>query len=169
MDDWVLDSLVGFLKSPTWSLAVGGFTDKNCVGEYSSAKTLRELVVCINSNCSCMPQQRALRAHGANQDVVLSRPVFDPGEENKFSYTDIHREYQKLVGLLAYLPLLFTPPAPWLACVCTRGLYSDSLHVFQVEGLLEKFTAELGISGDQFTHACSLLQTSKAGQENEVQ
>jgi hypothetical protein len=67
MDDWVLDSLVGFLKSPTWSLAVGGFTDKNCA-------------------------------------------VFDPGEENKFSYTDIHREYQKLVGLLAYL---CTPPAPW--------------------------------------------------------
>ena len=33
MDDWVLDSLVGFLKSPTWTLAVSGFTDKNCLGE----------------------------------------------------------------------------------------------------------------------------------------
>lgn len=38
----------------------------------------------------------------------------------------------------------------------------------QVEDLLEKFTAELGITGQQFTRACALLQTSKAGQENEV-
>ena len=36
MDDWVLDSLLGFLKSPTWTLAVRSFTDKNCVGEESS-------------------------------------------------------------------------------------------------------------------------------------
>ena len=33
MDDWVLDSLVGFLKSPTWSQAISRFVDKNCVGK----------------------------------------------------------------------------------------------------------------------------------------
>ena len=72
MDDWVLDSLVGFLKSPTWSLAVGGFTDKNCVGEYSSAKTLPELVVCSNSssNCSCMPSSEHCGL------MVLTRTLF---------------------------------------------------------------------------------------------
>ena len=111
MDDWVLDSLVGFLKSPTWSLAVSGFTDKNCAGEYTiySCESSSSAATAAPTATAC-PQQRALRAHSTNQDVVLSPPVFDPGEENKFSYTDIHREYQKLVGLLAYL---CTPPAPW--------------------------------------------------------
>lgn len=89
MDDWVLDSLVGFLKSPTWTIPRNSFTDHNCV-------------------------------------------VFDPGEENKFSYTDIHKEYHTLV-----------------------------------ENLLESFTSDLGISGDQFTHACSQMLTSKIGQDNE--
>ena len=33
MDDWVLDSLVGFLKSPTWTIPVNSFTDNKCVGK----------------------------------------------------------------------------------------------------------------------------------------
>ena len=48
---------------------------------------------------------------------------------------------------------------------------SDTVHMYviiQVEDLLEGFTTDLGITADQFTQACSQLQTSKAGQENEV-
>ena len=40
-------------------------------------------------------------------------------------------------------------------------------HVFQVEGLLEEFTSELGITTDQFTQACSQLLASKAGQSGQ--
>lgn len=83
MDDWVLDSLVGFLKSPTWSSAVSSFTDKNCVGESSSSTDL------------CCPP-------AAMRVVFVFPAVFDPGEENKFSYTDIHREYQKLVSSISH-------------------------------------------------------------------
>ncbi|CAN0246783.1 unnamed protein product [Lampetra fluviatilis] len=46
--------------------------------------------------------------------------VFDPGEENKLSYTDIHREYKELV-----------------------------------EGLLESYLQDMGISEQQLLDACS--------------
>lgn len=78
--------------------------------------------------------------------------MFDPGEENKFPYTDIHREYQKMVICTAN---------------CHGNLFTNSLAL-QAEDLLESFTSDMGITADQFTEACSQLQSSKVGQENEV-
>ena len=37
MEDWVLDSLVGFLKSPMWKDPVSKFIDRNCVGKSCTA------------------------------------------------------------------------------------------------------------------------------------
>ena len=33
MDDWVLDSLVGFLQSPMWGHPVNSFIENQCVGK----------------------------------------------------------------------------------------------------------------------------------------
>ena len=40
MDDWVLDSLVGFLQSPMWGDAVNSFIENQCVGELHTLKAL---------------------------------------------------------------------------------------------------------------------------------
>lgn len=32
-EDWVVDCLIGFLRSPGWSSPVNNFIDDNCVGE----------------------------------------------------------------------------------------------------------------------------------------
>ena len=68
MDDWVLDSLVGFLKSPTWTIPRNSFTDHNCVGKSYLATTrlwrnemsniaaykatFSTLTYCIDHDCS---------------------------------------------------------------------------------------------------------------------
>lgn len=77
--DWVLDSLLGFLQSPFWNVTVNSFIDHNCVGE----------LIFLASYCSQSPLSIF--------PYSSSNSVFDPGEENKFTYTDIHREYAALV------------------------------------------------------------------------
>ncbi len=32
-EDWVVDSLVGFLQSPVWSFPVEAFTEESCIGK----------------------------------------------------------------------------------------------------------------------------------------
>ena len=55
-----------------------------------------------------------------------------------------------------------------LECYMERVCVCVCVKCCQVEDLLESFTSDLGISGDQFTHACSQMLTSKVGQDNEV-
>ena len=49
-DDWVVDSLVGFLQSSTWRYPVDNFIEQNCTGKLSGLLTAEELFMI--SHCS---------------------------------------------------------------------------------------------------------------------
>lgn len=85
-----MDSLVGFLQSPRWTHPLNNFVDEKCVGK-----------VFLNNG--------TLSPRGVSFGLV-----FDPGEENKFSYTDIHKQYSNLVR-----PSAIVCCASYSLCVCT--------------------------------------------------
>ncbi len=60
--------------------------------------------------------------------------MFDPGDENKFAYTEVHNHYNKLVRYI-------------------RLLYDVTIYT-QVDQLLTKFTDDLGITANQLADAC---------------
>ena len=74
-DDWVVDSLLGFLQSSVWRCPVDKFIEQNCTGEFSAAKS-------------------GIFALTDLQNFV----VFDTEEENKFSYTEIYNKYREMVN-----------------------------------------------------------------------
>lgn len=32
-DDWVVDSLIGYLQSPVWKVSIDNFAEEKCIGE----------------------------------------------------------------------------------------------------------------------------------------
>ena len=51
-------------------------------------------------------------------------PVFDPGEENKFSYTDIHNEYRKLVRIYWISLGVVVAASSLFPCIGGHALFS---------------------------------------------
>ena len=78
--DWVLDSLVGLLRSPTWRCRVEDFIDQNCLGK------LKIVTLLLNTKNIYI-------------NFITIHLVFDSEEENPFSYTDVHQQYQNMVGV----------------------------------------------------------------------
>ena len=54
-DDWVVDTLVGFLQSDTWKVPVSKFIEEKCIGKQPAASLVaaNSSVVTIKCYCIC--------------------------------------------------------------------------------------------------------------------
>ena len=109
-DDWVVDSLVVYLKSSMWRTPVDKFIKQNCTGE------LLYIYIFLK-----LPSRK-------------NHTVFDSEEENKFLYTDIHKNYKKLVSCSIILDWdgcslvtrrswpPFSKQCSWMYCTCITSM-----------------------------------------------
>lgn len=78
--DWIIDSVIQYICSPLFSDSVKEFIEEKCLGNHQlihdNSYYVFTLMYCINL-------------------------VFDGTEENKFSYTDLHDEFGRLVSSLS--------------------------------------------------------------------
>lgn len=86
-EDWVVDSLLGFLQSPTWRYPVDNFIDQNCTGKPMSVMIIAHSLTLL----------LALVVNNIIVVLLNITAVFDTEDENKFSYTDIHNSYSEMV------------------------------------------------------------------------
>ncbi|KAJ3610715.1 hypothetical protein NHX12_022807 [Muraenolepis orangiensis] len=99
-EDWVIESLVGYLGSPDWVVPVSRFMEVQCSG-----------VFCC---CCCGPSETSWRVASGREMTGCCccchvgfrgwwpklTLVFDDEDENKLTYTEIHQQYKRLVEKL---------------------------------------------------------------------